>query len=290
MADGPEPIVDRETTALVVDSTADLPDHLLDDPNVTMVPLTVFFAGKPYLDWVELKPREFYEKLKAEPQLPTTSQPSPATWLETYTRLRESFRQVYSIHMSSALGGSYSTACVAAEQIDGVTVVDSTVVCGCESLLVDRLVDKMDRGTPQSEFDAYIKHFVAHKTFFFLLTTLEYNYKGGRMGAASYLVGSALKIRPVLAMDDGVVKVYRKARGPRAAIAATRDGFLERTKPGVQTYVSLSHGLDPEGMAQLQELVLATDRTITLRPPDIVGSVVGTHAGPGALGLSFIQE
>jgi DegV family protein with EDD domain len=287
---GSEVIIDRQTTALVVDSTADLPDNLLNDPNVTMVPLTVFFDGQGYLDWAELKPAEFYEKLKTASTLPTTSQPSPGTWLETYQLLRERYERVYSIHMSSLLGGSYATACVAAGQIDNVTVVDSTVVCGGMSLLVDRLVDRLERGTPQEEFEAFIAHYVAHKTFFFLLTTLEYNYRGGRLGAASYLVGNAFNIRPALAMDDGKVRVYRKSRGVRGAMNALRDGFLERTKPGLQTYVNLSHGLNLEGMAQLQELILATDRTIELRPPSIVGSVIGTHAGPGALGLSFIQE
>jgi DegV family protein with EDD domain len=283
-------IIDRETTALVVDSTADLPDNLLHDPNVTMVPLTVFFDGQAYLDWAELEPEEFYEKLKTAKRLPTTSQPSPGTWLEAYRRLRERYEWVYSIHMSSLLGGSYATACVAAEQIDNVIVVDSTVVTGGMTLLVDRLVERLERGTTQQEFDAFIAHYVAHKTFFFLLTTLEYNYKGGRLGAASYLVGNALNIRPVLVMDEGRVKVYRKARGVRSAMNHLRDGFLERTEPGVKTYVGLSHGLNLEGMAQLQELVLATDRIIDLRPPNIVGSVIGTHAGPGSLGLSFIQE
>ena len=283
-------IIDRQTTALVVDSTADLPDNLLHDPNVTMVPLTVFFGRQAYLDWVELKPAEFYEKLKTESQLPTTSQPSPGTWLETYRRLRERYERVYSVHMSSLLGGSYATACAAAGQIDNVTVVDSTVVTGGIALLVDRLVERLERGTTQQEFEAFIAHYVAHKTFFYLLTTLEYNHKGGRLSTASYLVGNALNIRPVLVMDEGRVQMYRKSRGVRAALNHLRDGFLERTKPGVMTYVGLSHGLNLEGMAQLQELILGTDRVIDLRPPNIVGAVVGTHAGPGSLGLSFIQE
>jgi DegV family protein with EDD domain len=283
-------IIDRDTTALVVDSTADLSDGLLHDPNVTVVPLTVFIDGRPYLDGVDLTPEQFFEKLVAAPVLPTTSQPSPGTWLEVFRRLRERYRRVYSIHMNGSYGGSYATACLAAAQIDGVTPIDSQLVSNGEALLVDRLLARLDAGTPEDEFAAYIEHFRAHETFFFLIDDLYYAHTGGRLGRASYLVGNALHIKPILFLDDGITEIFRKARGWRAGLRTMRDGFVERTQPDRDTHVMLGHALNPTGLADLQELVMATDRRIHLRPPSVVGSVIGVHAGPRTLGLAFIQE
>jgi DegV family protein with EDD domain len=284
-------IVSRATTALVVDSTADLPDELAADPNLTLVPLTVFFGEESYLDWVELKPREFYEKLAAAPRLPTTSQPAPGVWIEIYTKLRERFSRVYSVHLSSHFSGTYETARMIAAEMDGVKVVDSQLATGGFALLVDRMMARIDQGIPEEEFDAYIDCFLANKTFFFLPTSLDYLYKGGRIGRASHLVGTLLNIKPVLMIEDGVADVYKKVRGTRQALEAMRNGLLERTDPGSDVFANLSHGYNLALMEQLRESLEAVDdRRVHLRPPSIVGSVIGTYIGPGALGLGFIQE
>lgn len=284
-------IIDRSTTAIVVDSTADLPDYLARDPNITMVPLTVYFGEEHFLDWVELKPAQFYAKLKVASELPRTSQPSAGAFLEKYKELRERYQRVYSVHLSGKFSGTSASADVAAGQIDGVTVVDSELATGGIALLVDRLMERIDRGTPEEEFEAYIQKFVAEKTFYFLPTTLDQLYKGGRIGRASHLAGTILNIKPVLIIDGGVIDVYKKVRGLRAALEVMRDGLIENTKPGLKTYVSLSHALNLPVLEQLRELVLAVeDRDIEIRLTSIVGAVIGTYVGPGAVALSFIQE
>jgi len=284
-------IIDRTTTAMVVDSTADLPDGLAHDPNLTLVPLTVFFGEESYLDWVELRPEQFYEKLAAASELPKTSQPPPGTWIELYRRLREEYQRVYSVHLSAEFSGTCETARMAAAAVDGVTVVDSRLATGGIALLVDRMVERIDRGVPQQEFDAYLEYFHANKTFVFLPTTLDYLYKGGRIGRASHLVGTLLNIKPVLEIKDGVADAYKKARGLGQALEILRDCLLERTEPGSDIYANLSHGLNLPLMERLREMLMAvSDRRIHLRPASIVGSVIGTYIGPGALGLGFIQE
>lgn len=284
-------IIDRSTTALVVDSTADLPDELARDPNLTLVPLTVFFGDEAFLDWVELKPDKFYEKLVSASRLPTTSQPPPGVWVDLYRRLRERYERVYSVHLSAEFSGTCETARAAAREVDGVTVVDSRLATGGIALLVDRMMDRIDRGVPQEEFDAYIEYFHRNKTFLFLPTTLDYLYKGGRIGRASHLVGTLLNIKPVLTIEDGVADEFKKARGLRQALEIMRGGLLKRTDPGSDVYANLSHGLNLPVMEQLRGLLLeTTDRTIHLRPPSIVGPIIGTYIGPGAVGLCFIQE
>ena len=103
-------ILDRSNTALVVDSTADLPAGLAEDPNLTVVPLTVCFGEEAYLDWIELRPEQFYEKLITYPALPKTSQPPPAVWGDLYSRLRQKYDRVYSVHLSAHFSGTVDTA------------------------------------------------------------------------------------------------------------------------------------------------------------------------------------
>ncbi|MCL5736056.1 MAG: DegV family protein [Actinobacteria bacterium] len=284
-------IIDRSTTAIVVDSTADLPDYLASDPNITVVPLTVYFGEESFLDWIELKPEEFYARLKVAPQLPRTSQPSAGAFLERYNELRRRYQRIYSVHLSGKFSGTVASAEVAASQVDGVKVVDSELATGGIALLIDRIMERVDRGTPEEEFEAYLRKFVAEKIFYFLPTTLDQLYKGGRIGRASHLVGTILNIKPVLSIDGGVIDVYRKVRGVRQALEVMRDGLVEHTRPGPMTYVSLSHGLNLPVLEQLRELVLGvTNRNIQIRLTSIVGPVIGTYVGPGAVSLSFIQE
>jgi fatty acid kinase fatty acid binding subunit len=283
-------IIDRDTTALVVDSTADLPQELRNDPSITVVPLRVQFGQESYLDWVEIQPPEFFEKLQAADELPTTSQPSPGTWLETYARLRERYERVYSIHMNSDYGGSFTTGCIASKELDGVKVIDSESVSGGEALLVARLLAKLDAGTPEEEFEAYIDYFRDHRTFYVLIKDLSYAYRGGRLGRASYYVGNALGVKPIISIEASGTEVFRRARGEHAALRAIRDGFLERTQAGKDVYATLAHALNPVWLEELRELILGTDRTVNLQPTCVVGSVIGVHSGPGTAGIAFIQE
>lgn len=284
-------IVDRTTTAIVVDSTADLPEYLAGDPNISMVPLTVYFGEEAYLDWVELKPDVFYQRLATSPVLPRTSQPSAGAFLERYRALRENYQRVYSVHLSGKFSGTIASAEVAQSQIDGIRVVDSEVATGGVALLVDRLMERLDRGVPEEEFEAYIAKFLAEKTFYFLPTTLEYLYKGGRMGRASHLMGTLLNIKPVLSIDGGVIDVFKKVRGVTQALEVMRSGFVERTRPGMKTYVSLSHSYNEPVLNQLRELLEAVeDRDVQVIPVSVVGPVIGTYVGPGAVALCFIQE
>ena len=284
-------ILDRKNTAIVVDSTADLPDNLAADPNVSMVPLTVYFGDEAYLDWVEMEPAEFYERLKVAPSLPRTSQPSAGAFLERYKSLRETYSRVYSVHLSGKFSGTVASAEVARSQIDGVKVVDSLLATGGIALLVDRMLERIEKGTTDEELDAYIEHFLTKKVFYFLPTTLDQLHKGGRIGRASHLVGTLLNIKPVLTIDDGVIDVYRKVRGLRQALESMRDGVLENTDPGSTLYCSLSHGLNEPVLSQMRELLAGvTDRDLRMRLTSVVGAVIGTYVGPGAIALCCIQE
>ncbi len=283
-------IVNRQTTALVVDSTADMPEYLVRDPNVSMVPLTVFFGEQGYLDWVEIQPEEFYQKLAASPQLPRTSQPSAGSFLEEYKRLRKTYERVYSVHLSSKLSGTIASAEVARQQIDGVEVVDSEVATCGTSLLIDRLLALMDKGVEEQEFKDYIEHFIQKKQLLFIPTTLDQLAKGGRIGKAQHLMGTLLNVKPVLTVIDGEVDVHKKVRGMGQGLEALRDALVEATEPDKTMYVALAHGLNEEPLNQLRALLEAIeDRKVEIRLTTVVGAVIGTYAGPGAVAVAAIQ-
>ncbi len=284
-------IVNRENTAVLVDSTADLPEYLCADPNVSMIPLTVYFGDEAFQDWVDLKPVDFYQRLAVAPELPRTSQPSAGAFLNEYKRLRERYELVYSVHLSGQFSGTCASAEVAKAQIDGVKVVDSQLATGGIALLADRIIERIDCGITEEELDSYIERFVREKVFYFLPTTLDQLHKGGRIGRASHLVGTLLNIKPVLTIDEGVIDVYKKVRGLRQALEAMRDGVLAHTQPGSTIYASLSHGLNEPVLDQLRELIEdIDDRDIHIRLTSVVGSVIGTYVGPGAVSVCCIQE
>jgi DegV family protein with EDD domain len=282
--------LDRTNTAILVDSTADMPPYLAEDPNVSMIPLLVRFGEETYRDWIDMKPEQFFPKLKAAPELPTTSQPSVGAFIQEYQRLRAAYDHVYSIHLSAHLSGTIASATLAAEEVDGVVVIDSLDVCHSLSLLVDRLLSKLDGGTTHEEIMAYIEHYKSTRGMLFLLSTLDYIYKGGRIGRASHLMGGLLNVKPILTFVDGSVEPYKKVRGDRKAFETMVEYFLERTVPGKPVYLALGQAEWPERLETLLEMLEATGRQIDLRMKGQIGSVIGTYSGPGAIVVFFVQD
>ncbi|MCZ7661966.1 MAG: DegV family protein [Thermoleophilia bacterium] len=280
----------RENTAIVVDSTADLPDVLLADPNLSMVPLNVHFNDDTFRDWVDIRPREFYARLRKAPKLPTTSQPSAGSFIEVYRGLKERFDHIYSIHLSGKLSGTLASATLAQDEVEGVTVLDSQVVTVAIALLAQRLLVRLGAGTTHDEIVAYVERYRRESGRLFVLDTLEYLQKGGRIGRASGMAGSLLNIKPLLTFTEGEVDAYKKVRGERKAMAAMIDYFTSRTVPDRPVHTAMAHADAPARAEEMLRLVRATGRKVDPVLLGEVGSVIGTYAGPGAVALFFIQE
>jgi DegV family protein with EDD domain len=283
-------VLDRGNVALVVDSTADLPPLLAADPNVFMVPLNVHFGDEVYKDWIDIRPEDFYRRLRSAPQPPRTSQPSAGSFISTYQSLLPRFGQIFSLHLSSKLSGTFESASLARSEVENVTVIDTGLASVGISLLVDRLLALLARGTTAEEILAYTERFRRDMGFLFMLSTLEYLQKGGRIGRASSLAGSLLSIKPLLTFTEGEVDVYRKVRGERKALAAIKEYFLEKTKPGRPVYLALGHADARESAERISQILDDSDRQIELRFLTEIGAVIGTYGGPGTVGLFFIQE
>lgn len=282
--------LDRTNTAIVVDSTADLSEGLAADPNLSMVPLNVHFGEETYRDWVDLKPNEFYQRLVRAERLPTTSQPSVGAFIDEYTRLRTQFEKVFSLHLSAKLSGTFESATLAQREVSGVTVIDSEMATMGVALLARQILALLDQGTTEPKIMDYADRFRRESGRLFLLGSLEYLQKGGRIGRATGLAGSLLHIKPLLTFEDGIVHPYKKVRGEQKALAVMKEYFLEKTHPGSKVAVAIAHGEAPKRVDDVIELLSGTDRDVHVVLRGQVGAVIGTYAGPEAVALFFVEE
>lgn len=278
------------SVVLVTDSTADIPQDIREKLGIEMVPLSVHFGEESYLDSVTINPAQFYEKLQASQELPKTSMPSPGDYYEVFKRHVDEGRQVISIQLSSALSGTYQSAVLAKSMLEGegdVTVIDSRSASYGYGLLVVEAAEMAKNGASKEDIIARVDELRRQTGLYFLVDTLEYLHKGGRIGRASALFGTLLNIKPILTIDDeGYVSAIDKARGHKRAYARIVE-LLEAKFANVP--VDMSAVLTPGRTEMGEELIaiLQEKFQVCKYVQSEVGPVIGTHAGPGTVGIFF---
>jgi DegV family protein with EDD domain len=279
-----------DNTAIVADSTCDPPDGYFERENLRFVPLRVHFGDETFRDGVDLTSDAFFEKLAGSEVMPTTSQPTVAEFDACYSELRRRYEHVFSLHLSRLMSGTFEAASMAAREHAGVEVYDTQKVSVVVTLLIDRLLARLEEGIEADDLRAYIERFEAKSGLVFQVATLEYLRRGGRIGRAQSMVGGVLGIRPLLQCDAGEVTAYAKVRGERKALAAMTRYLEERTSLSDTIYGCLFHASAPEALEPLRESLLAARPQIDFVLRSTVGAVVGTHAGPGTFAYGMIVE
>jgi DegV family protein with EDD domain len=273
---------------IVCDSTCDLGLQWFDDNDVVMVPLKVMFAEETFLDWVDLDPDEFYSRLEEASELPTTSQPTPAQFAEAYQALADKgIDEIVSVHLTSPLSGTFESATMAAKDSTvPVRVVDTRLVTQATGLAVKAAVRARESGGDGAAVEAAALNASKSTHLFFVLDTLEYLVKGGRAGKASGLAASVLNIKPVLTFnDEGTIEPFSKERGSRKAYAALADHVAELSKAG-KLRIVVFHAVSPDLADELISALDAAGADYELDEVGAVGAVIGTYAGPRAVGLA----
>lgn len=283
----------RENTAIVLDSTSDFPDAQQRFRNMRVVPLYVIFGDERFRDEVDLSADEFYARLAAASALPTTSQPTPQDFLDTYEELTaRGFERIYSLHLSSKLSGTFQSASLAAQELGGdrVTLVDSETASLAVAMLALAVERRLARGASAEEIDALVERFKAEHRVVFTVATLEYLQKGGRIGRAQALAGALLNVKPILGFEDGVVVPLARVRGRQKALEEFGKRFAAATedRPGLRT--AIAHANAPEWVEVLTALVRTARPSAEVELVEALGAVVGTHAGPGAVGFFWFQD
>jgi DegV family protein with EDD domain len=279
-----------ENTAIVLDSTSDYPEAPSRFPNMRFVPLYVRFGDETFRDYVELGPGEFYEKLRVSPVTPATAQPTPQDFVSAYEELG-AYERIYSLHVSAKVSGTFQSAELAAEEVgDKVRVVDSRSASLAIAMLAHAIQRKLAGGTTDEDIDALVERFHSDCEVVFTVETLEYLQRGGRIGKAQAIAGSLLNLLPVLAIEDGEVVAVARVRGRKKALAEFERRFVEATteRPGLR--VAIAHADAADWVGTLSELVWRVRPNAEIEFTSTLGAVVGTHAGPGAVGFFWFQD
>lgn len=280
------------TIRIVTDSSADLPVDLVQKHQITVVPCYVVVDDQTFKDGVDIQADEFYRRLQSEGRTPTTAQPTVADFQAVYRDLLSQGDQVISIHLSAKLSGTLNSAEQAKASLQEgengapVEIIDSRLASIALGLAVLEAVDLAAEGGDYLEVAAKVRQGLASQHGLFALDTLEYLQKGGRIGKAQAFLGSVLKVKPILRLQDGeahpVERPRNRERAMRRLVELAQDLAPVRR-------VAVIYSTDPERMAALKQNMtglLPADQIIEAR----FGSSLGTYIGPDALGVAVSQE
>ncbi len=267
---------------IVTDSASDLTPEIAAQYGIRIVPLSVTLGGEHYTDGVDLTAEEFYQTLRTMDVLPRTSQPAPGSFVDVYREALDAGKQVLSIHISSKLSGTYQAACLAAEMLGSgdIKIIDSESASMGVGLLAIAAARKSASLTEAQEAVARAKETMG---VLFTPDTFEYMVKNGRIGKAASLAGSLLQIKPILTIAGGTVDVVEKLRGRKRALRRMLEIFRERVGDN-KVHVAVLHAdAEEEARGMLEEIQQTVDCAEVYFA--YVGPVIGSHAGPGVLGL-----
>jgi fatty acid kinase fatty acid binding subunit len=273
-------------TAIVLDSTADFPDAADRFPNWRVVPLYVNFGTESYRDGVEMTAAQFYERLRTTQATPTTSQPTPGDFKTVYAELG-SYARIFSLHIGSTFSGTYESANLAAD--DRVRTIDTETASVAITMLALAIQRRLERGTTDEEVYELVARYKDEHAMLFTVDTLEFLARGGRIGRARAFAGELLHVKPILSIRNGEVIPVKRVRGNRKAFQEFVDE-VEGTIDSSALRFGTAHADAPERAAELAKMVRDLRPQATLEVETELGAVIGTHAGPGTVGLFWFTD
>lgn len=275
---------------IIVDSTADLIPEVKE--KVTVVPMTVRFGDEEFIDGVTINHKEFYEKLVETDVMPTTSQATPAMFDEHFKRIAEAGESAVVLTISSKLSGTYQSAMLAAFQYENIYIVDSGSVAIGSGILAELALQLADSGMTAKEIAEKLEQEKKRVLIVAMVDTLEYLKRGGRVSKTVAFAGGLLNIKPVLSVSNGEILMLGKARGSKQGnnLLVTeigKAGGVDFTKPLLLGYTGLSDVLLQKYIEDSKAL---WEHSQTKLNTTVIGSVIGTHVGPGAVAVAFFKN
>ncbi len=277
-------------TRIIVDSTADLMPEVKQ--RLHIVPLTVHFGNEEYMDGVTIDHKTFYEKLIESDTLPTTSQATPDAFMKELEKAKEAGEAAVIITLASKFSGTHQSATIAAAEYDNVYVVDSASAAMGSGILVELALKLLDEGKCAEEIARILEEEKKKIVVVALVDTLEYLKKGGRISKAVAFAGGVLNIKPVLSVIDGQISILGKARGSKMGNnllvqEIDKAGGIDFTKPVLLGYSGISNALLLKYIDDSRHIWEGNLPQVRYTS---VGSVIGTHAGPGAVVVAFFKN
>ena len=278
-------------TAIVTDSTAYIPKALRDQLNIHMIPLSVIFGGETYQEEIDITANEFYEEVRSQDRLPTTSQPPIGQFVELFEKLSEDYDAVISIHLSSGISGTYQGAVSAGEMVEGIEVYayDSEISCMIQGFYALEAAKLGREGKTAKEIVQLLDEMKQSVRAYFMVDDLSHLQRGGRLSSAQAIIGSLLQVKPLLHFVDKVIVPFEKIRTRKKALKRIESLLEEDVKSGEVFQASIIHAnREEEAMEWMKEL--------QVKHPNVefdvsyFGPVIGTHLGEGSMGMGWSRR
>ena len=275
---------------IIIDSTADVIPEV--KKRVSIVPLTVHFGQEEFIDGVTITHKEFYEKLVESDVLPTTSQATPAAFDRVFSQVAQAGESAVVLTLSSKLSGTYQSAMIAASEYENIYVVDTETAAIGAGILAELALELAEQGMDAATLAARLEQEKKQIRIVALVDTLEYLKRGGRISKTVAFAGGLLNIKPVLSVVGGEIAMLGKARGSKQGnnllvTEIEKAGGVDFTRPVLLGYTGLSDALLQKYIADSRHIWAAGVQTLNSTP---IGSVIGTHAGPGAIAAAFFVK
>jgi DegV family protein with EDD domain len=283
----------RQRIAVITDSTADVPRSLVEQYGIHVVPQILIMGNKTWLDGVDIDPPTFYELLRTSSVFPASSQPSVQSFYELFVELSKKAEEIVAVLISNELSGTLNSAQMAAAELPDlpIEIVDSRATSMQLGFMVLAAARAAAAGGDLQTVAAVARALVGKVRVYFIVDTLEYLHRGGRIGAASRLFGTALNLKPVLEIRDGIVTPVAKIRTRRKALDKVLELLQEqlRDADSDRVHMAMLHVAAAEEAARFREQLEALFHPLEMINAEC-GPVVGTHVGPGTVGVAYYVE
>lgn len=278
--------------AIVTDSTANIPSEMMRGLDIHTIPLQVIWGPDTFRDSIDIHPDEFYHRLKSAKVMPTTSQPSPAAFKTVYEDLLSKGYQIVSVHISSKLSGTIDSALQARQMLPGapIEIIDSKTTSLGIGFPVLNGARAAAQGATLQDTRILVETACQNTGILFAVDTLEFLHRGGRIGGAAAFLGTALKLKPLLEVVDGRIEPIERVRTMTKALERLLDIFEERVNHRTPVHLACVHAQSREAAETLLNMARSRFGIQVVSEALIsdISPVLGTHAGPGALGLVFM--
>lgn len=275
-------------TRVVADTTCGLPPDIYRRLKLPMIPQVINFGADSYREGVDIDAAGFMARLRAGKELPKTAAPYPGDFIEVFKECVDAGESVVCIHPSADVSGTVRSAEIAKQDFPGadIRIIDTRTIAGPLASIVLAADALAKQGASADEVEALTRSLMPRARIYFLVDTLEYLRRGGRIGGASALVGTVLQIKPILTFREGRIDQFEKERTKKKALARIKELVMAEAAPGAEAHVSVMHA---DARAEAEELAADLRRSLNageVLVMDLVPAII-THAGPGALAFGF---
>ncbi|MDI6618045.1 MAG: DegV family protein [Clostridiales bacterium] len=276
---------------IVTDSCSDLPEELINQYGIVVAPLITNFEDASYRDGVDIKPSEFYEMLANARSIPTTGMVTPEYFKELFARLIKEYDTIIGLFFSSKLSGTYNSAVVAKKNFPGedITVIDTKGVTLGHGLIVLKAARMVEEGTAKEEILKEVNRMIPNMKYALAFNNLDYLHKGGRLSSSQRIIGNLLNVKPILGVEDGELKIMERARGKKKAFQWIVDYIKSFNVNLKSKTIGINHTNSPEDADELERIIMDNFKVGEIIRSQ-AGAVIGTHAGPEAVGIYFEKE